>query len=59
MVWLTCRRDTRDSKVIIARKFADFGLRTDADGGQVQPVLGSFRPVVSPFGYDCWKRFIS
>ena len=40
-------------------KFADFGLHTDADGGQVQPVLGSFRPVVSPFGYDCSKRFIS
>jgi hypothetical protein len=38
--WLTCRRDTRDAMIIVARYFADFGRRTYAEGGQVQPVLG-------------------
>jgi hypothetical protein len=42
-VWLTCRRDRRDAKAITARNFADFGRRTYAEGGQVQPVLGALR----------------
>jgi hypothetical protein len=39
-VWLTCRRDWQDAKILIARKLAKHASRTATGDGQVQPVLG-------------------
>jgi len=49
-IWLTCRRDRQDSIIIVARNLANRAVHTSAEGGQVEPVLGS---LLSAHSIDC------